>query len=75
MLKRIFISILPILSIFLLACKQSSGSKYQAINRQKAIFLVDQQTGEVFMMDLVVEKGKGVVGSSWKKMGDPTNAR
>lgn len=64
-------------SLLIFSCSQTAGggAKYQAINRQKGILLVDQYTGEVFMMELVVEKGKGVVGSDWRKLGKPTNAK
>ena len=52
-----------------------SSNRFTPVNRQKAMFLVDNETGEVFMMNLVVEKGVGVTGSTWKKMGDPSMAK
>ena len=64
-----------IISLTMFSCGKGHGKKYEVINRQKGIMLVDGKTGEVFMMELKAEKGKGVVGSSWKKMGDPSMAK
>lgn len=74
-MKKILIGLSFMSLVSLFSCEQNSGAKYQAINRQKAILLVDQNTGEVFMMELIMEKGKGVVGSNWKQMGDPSDAK
>ena len=74
-MKKIILGVITLLSLGLISCEQGSSVKYQAINRQKAILLIDQESGEVFMMDLVIEKGKGVVGSEWKNMGDPSMAK
>lgn len=74
-MKKIIFGLLTLVSIVMFSCQSTSNARYQAVNRQKAVLLIDQETGEVFMMDLVMEKGKGVVGSSWKKMGDPSDAK
>ena len=74
-MKKIILGLITVASLGLYSCTESTGAKYQVVNRQKAIMLVDQQTGEVFMMELVMEKGKGVVGSNWKQMGDPSKAK
>lgn len=73
-MKKLAFTILAASSLFLFSCQPQSGAKYQAVNRQKALFLIDQETGEVFMMSFVGEKGQGVVGSSWKSMGSPEDA-
>lgn len=75
-IQKLVIGASALLLVSLFSCEQTgSGSNYEAINRQKAIFLVDKNSGEVFMMNLVVEKGQGVVGSDWKSLGSPANAK
>ena len=74
-MKKIILGVATLLSLGLFSCEQGSNAKYQVVNRQKAILLVDQETGEVFMMDFVAEKGKGVTGSEWKNLGDPSMAK
>ena len=76
MSKNIILGLAVLLSVALNSCEQSNtGPRYQAINRQQAIMLVDQESGEVFLMNLVGEKGKGITGSTWKKLGDPSMAK
>ena len=73
-MKKIVLGLGVLIALGLTSCEQGSSARYEPINRKNAMFLVDKETGEVFMMSIVVEKGKGVTGSKWRKMGDPSMA-
>ena len=74
-MKKIILGLGVLMMFGLTSCEKGSSDKYEIVNRKNAIFLVDKQTGEVTMMNLLIKKGEGVIGSEWKKMGSPENAK
>lgn len=74
-MKKIIFGLGVLVTLGMSSCQPQSSGRFEPVNRKNAIFLVDKETGEVFMMNLKIEKGKGVVGSEWKNMGSPSLAR